>query len=669
MAERGVQAGRNQTRPGPRQELLLRSGSWLAAFAALLGLQAGVRPDAVWQPLALVLLLFTPLLTIARAARGAVAAPALASLLLIVSALLERPERPGLGLFLLVWWSALAHRQFGWKTPSGPGSPGAAPPSLFVFGVEVFAALVVLFVGDPAALALQVIVPALAILHFVVGLAFARQSAPLRWGLAVTAGALGALAAQTIWAPDPVPGPAWLLPTLMLILAARPPKPGAWPGGWLDLLGGSAARIMVVSFAGLCALGSLALAIPLSAQGGPVPLIDAAFTAVSATCVTGLSVFDVGSRLSGFGQVALLLLIQVGGLGMMTFAAAATVWLGGRLSVVHENAAADLLGGEARKDLRRALEVVLWVTCVSEALGAICLFPSFLRAGHTVGDALWQAVFTAISAFCNAGFALKPDSLMSFREDPWALLVVSALIVVGGLGPAVVVGLPRLMRGRASLHARLVVATTLVLLVAPTPLFLAAEWNVGLAGLGPVDRVVNAFFQAVTARTAGFNSLDMATLSPASWTTFILLMFVGGSPASTAGGVKTTTIAVVLLAVLAAVRGEREVVAFGRRLPHRVVYEAAAITTVGVLAAAAALLALQLTQDIGVEALLFEVVSALATVGLSIGATAQLDQVGKLIVMVCMFAGRVGPLTLFLVLATRERRTPPRPPIEAVPVG
>ena len=429
-------------------------------------------------------------------------------------------------------------------------------------------------------------------------------------------------------------------------------------------------QLLVLSFGAIATLGTLLLVLPISSTStGSLHLVDAAFTAVSATCVTGLIVLDTPVDLTTFGQFVVLALIQVGGLGIMTFAAAASVYLGRRLAVREEVLAAEMIGGaSARRDLKKALGTVLGVTAVSELVGASALFVLFASEGEPAGSALWRACFTAVSAFCNAGFALQSDSLVPYQRAPAVLFVVGTLILVGGLGPLVVVALPGLRRGRGSLHTRLVVVTTALLVVVPWVAILALEWSHALAGLGFGHKLVNALFQSVTLRTAGFNSIDFSSLRGATWTLMILCMFVGGSPGSTAGGVKTTTFAVLLLALTATIRGRSEAEAFGRRIPHRTVYEAAAISTVGVLTGAAVLVALQVTQRLPLDAAVFEVVSALGTVGLSMGATGQLDDVGKVVIMAAMFAGRVGPLTLFIFLLGRRHPTR-RYPLEAVQVG
>ena len=585
-----------------------------------------------------------------------------------VLTLVQRPQAPGPGLvvmlaagMLVVSASDLLREE--WATVSGRRRmPGAAGGAL----IGCAALLAVHPVGVPRGLALASMALVL--------LASATRDWRKDVGEVLPVGITGGLAAvAAIAVGTGHEGLTMALAALMgpaALLAAAVQSPTSTVPAMLSFVVASPARTMVLGFLAICAVGSALLALPFAAEGPAVSLIDAAFTAVSATCVTGLIVVDTPEVYSAAGELIVLLLIQVGGLGIMTFASAASALLGQRMSLNQERTAANLIGPEARRDLRGALRNVLLVTFGTETIGALLLLPAFLLRGDGFVQALWRAVFTAISAFCNAGFALQTDSLLPYADSPWVLTVVSLCIVLGGLGPAVVLALPRLARGHGSLHGKLVVVTTLALLVVPTVLYALLEWRASLAGLGPVDRLFNAWFQSVTLRTAGFNSVDLTQVNPATWTIMVLCMFVGGSPGSTAGGAKTTTMAVLALAVVAAVRGRSEAFAFGRRLPHRTVYEAAAIASAGMSAVIGGLVALQLTQAIPLHLALFEVVSALGTVGLSVGATPMLDSVGKIIIMGCMFAGRVGPLTLFVFLAEQQGDHPaPRPPIEYVPVG
>jgi trk system potassium uptake protein TrkH len=441
---------------------------------------------------------------------------------------------------------------------------------------------------------------------------------------------------------------------------------------WWQVFFGHPARLLLSTFLALCALGAVLLALPECSAGSPVRFIDAAFTAVSAVCVTGLTVLDTPRDFSLTGQVAILVLIQLGGLGIMTFSTAAMRLLRRRMSLRQEGAMASLLSAEDRGRLYGAARRLIVFTFYCELAGALLLFFLFLGCGDAVAQALWRAVFTAVSAFCNAGFALQSDSLVVYQHSPAVLHVVAALIVIGGLSPAAALAVPGLLGGRPlrlSAQARLVLFTTAFLLCFGAVFVAATEWNSTLRGLSFWDRVHNAWFQSVTLRTAGFNSVDMAALHPATLSLMTVWMFIGGSPGGTAGGIKTTTAVLLVLALVAAVCGRWQVTAFGRRIPHRSVYKAIAIVVVAAGAVFFAFLALQLTQSMPTETAFFEAVSAFGTVGLSLGGTAALDGIGKIIVMLCMFTGRVGPLTLFMFLSTRSVQDPWQRPEEEIEVG
>ena len=431
------------------------------------------------------------------------------------------------------------------------------------------------------------------------------------------------------------------------------------------------ARLLITTFLTSGLVGGLVLTLPACARDGvDISLLDAMFTSFSAVCVTGLGVLDTARDFSGIGQGVILTLLQIGGLGTMTFSAAAIVFLGRRLTLRHEAAMTSLLSPDERGALGRALRRVLLMTVVFEALGAFLLTVLFRGAGDGWGAALWRGVFTSISAFCNAGFSLQSDSLVGYADHAPILLVVSLLIVVGGLGPLVVGALPAWARGRrVSLHARIVLVTTLVLLIGPMLFLLVVEWSGSLAGMGLGDRLCNAWFQSVTLRTAGFNSVDMATLHPASTTVMVVLMFIGGSPGSTAGGIKTTTAAVVLAAAWASVRGRERPVLFRHALPTATVNRALAITLVGGATVVGATVLLQLTQQAPLDRLLFEAASASGTVGLSLGVTPTLDGIGRVLIIACMFAGRVGPLSLFFFLLGQDHASRASRPTQDVPVG
>ncbi len=440
--------------------------------------------------------------------------------------------------------------------------------------------------------------------------------------------------------------------------------------GWAVVLE-HPARLVATTFAGLCAAGTLVLALPLSARSGHgIGVLDAMFTATSAACVTGLTVLDSGRAFSGFGQAVLLILIQLGGLGIMTFYTLALRALGLRMGLRQELAVTEAALVHGQSTLHRALGNVIGLTAACEVAGAAALSVLFWSDGRDWATAVWQGVFTSVSAFCNAGFALEPDNLMGYRERPAVLGVVGLLIVLGGLAPAAVFSIPVWLRGGlVTLQVRLVWLVTLGLLAVGFVAFLAFEWTNTLRSLPWAHKLANAAFQSVTLRTAGFNSVDIGATLPATQQIMLALMFIGGSPGGTAGGIKTTTVALLLLAVSSALRGQSEVTVFEKRIVPASVYRAAAVATVGVLSVMAVVLALMLTQPLPPQVAMFEAVSALGTVGLSTGGTALLDGIGKVIVGGAMFAGRVGPLTLFLLLGERHARSLWRFPDAEVDVG
>lgn len=501
------------------------------------------------------------------------------------------------------------------------------------------------------------------------GRALLRSRGRLRV-LAMLGGVVAGVAA--LWS---VPGLALLLAAavpggLLVLLPAAAAGPTSLVDQWLSTLLGHPARLLITTFTVVGVVGGVALTMPSASTDAPLTIVDGLFMAFSAVCVTGLSVIDVPVALTGLGEAIVLLLIQVGGLGILTFTTTAFLVMG-NLDVRSEGIAARMLASETpRASLGPALRRVLLVTAIAELVGALVLTLLFVAGGEPLASALWRGTFTAISAYCNAGFALQSDSLVTYQAQPLVVGTVSALIIVGGLGPAVVLALPAWVRGRpTSLTVRVVLATSGWLLVTPALLFTIMEWNHSLAGLGAFDRVLNAWFLSVTTRTAGFNSVDMTALTPATVTLVIILMAIGGSPGSTAGGLKTTTAAVLFLASLATSRGASRVEIGRRAIPEATVRRALATTGAFAVVAACVLVFVQLTQPISPMAAAFEVISALGTVGLSLGATAELDAVGRLAITLTMLVGRVGALTFLGVLLPLAPVRPALRPQEDLPIG
>lgn len=421
------------------------------------------------------------------------------------------------------------------------------------------------------------------------------------------------------------------------------------------------AQYVVVAFLVATAVGSLLLLLPASAQErGTTTPIEALFTAASAVCVTGLTVVDTATHWSGVGQWVILGLIQVGGLGIMTLSSLIVLTLARRLGLRQRLNAAASTNSLDLADVRGLLIGITKLTFVFEAVAAALLALRFwLEHGEPLGRAAYLGLFHSVSAFNNAGFALYTDNFVGFNDDAFLLLVVGATIVAGGLGfPAwVQVGRHPWRPHWWSLHAKLTVATTAVLIVVGTVLLAWFEWSnpATLGRLSGWDSTVNALFHAITPRTAGFNSIDVAGLREPSLLLTEILMFIGGGSGSTAGGIKVTTFALLGFVMWAEARGDPEVVVFDRRIPHAGQRQALSVALLAVgMVVASTMVLLSITPQVRAD-LLFEVISALGTVGLSTGITPALTTPAQLVVVGLMLVGRVGPITLFAALVLRER--------------
>lgn len=433
------------------------------------------------------------------------------------------------------------------------------------------------------------------------------------------------------------------------------------------------ARLMVVSFGGVALLGGFLLTLPQAVNDiRQVSFLDALFTATSAVCVTGLTVNDVSVTYSRFGQVIILGLVQVGGLGIMVLSSAFAILAGQRLRAKQSAMMMQMVDASSLVAVRRALLAIVGYTLAFEIVGGVLLYqlagahPEIAlgpgdpepRAG--AGDRLWWAVFHAVSAFCNAGFSLSHGNLVGFARA-WGLqTVIMGLIVLGGLGFPV---LDELVRSafqrlrwrrppRLSLHARVVLLTSAVLTVAPALLLLTLEWQHSLAVLAWYERPFAALFQAVTLRTAGFNTVSFAAMAPATLLLSCVVMFIGASPGSCGGGIKTTTATALAALARSELRGTRPRL-FDRQLPESTLARAVTVAVLSVLLVLLFTFLLLLTERHAPLACVFEVVSAFATCGVSTGITPDLSPAGKLVIVAAMLVGRVGPLTLALA-ATRH---------------
>ncbi|GIH96974.1 TrkH family potassium uptake protein [Planobispora siamensis] len=435
------------------------------------------------------------------------------------------------------------------------------------------------------------------------------------------------------------------------------------------------AQIIVTAFASAAAVGTALLASPLAGESGePTRLIDALFTSISAVCVTGLVVVDTGGHWSTFGEVVIMLLIQAGGLGIMTLATLFAVMVSGRLGLRARMWAQAETKALQMADLRRVIRNVVLFSLATEAVIATVLTIRFATGyGEPLGRAAYLGLFHAVSAFNNAGFGLLPDNLVRFATDAWICLPIAAGVIVGGLGFPVVFELLRSWRHprRWSVLTRITVVVTAVLLLAGFLVFTITEWA-NPRTLGPMDvpgKLLAGFFTGVMPRTAGFNSIDIAAMEPTSWLATDVLMFIGGGSAGTAGGVKVTTFAVLAYVLWAELRGENGVNAGHRRLTAAVQRQALTIALLSVALVIVSTYVLLAITPHSLDKLLFETISAFATVGLSTGITAALTPAGQLLVALLMFAGRVGPATLFSALALRTRVRRYEMPEEQVIVG
>ncbi|GAA0935681.1 TrkH family potassium uptake protein [Actinocorallia libanotica] len=421
------------------------------------------------------------------------------------------------------------------------------------------------------------------------------------------------------------------------------------------------AQIIVGGFAIAILIGTLLLMLPVATtdEAAATPL-TALFTATSAICVTGLVVVDTETHWSTFGEIVLMALFQVGGLGIMTLATLFALLVSGRVGLRARLLAQAETKTLSASDVRRVVRNVVIFSLVSEVLLTSVLTLRFLLGyGEGFGRAFYLGAFHAVSAFNNAGFALWPDSLVRFASDPWICLPIALAVVIGGLGFPVVFELARSWRrpSRWSVLTRITLGVTVTLLALGTATFTVFEWgNPGTFGALPESRRVMAgFFTAVMPRSGGFNLIDLNEMRSESWLVTDILMFIGGGSAGTAGGIKVTTFGLLAFVIWAELRGEDQVNVGHRRVPGSVQRQALTIALLGVgLVAAGTFLLLTISQ-LTLERAAFEVISAFGTVGLSLGATTTIPTSGQAMLVALMFIGRVGPVMLFSALAMRER--------------
>lgn len=436
-------------------------------------------------------------------------------------------------------------------------------------------------------------------------------------------------------------------------------------------------QIIMLSFLAVIFLGSLLLSLPISAADGKaVSYLDALFTATTATCVTGLVTLTTASAWSIFGQAVILVLIQVGGLGVVTIMSALMILLQKRMGIGDRLLIQDAFNLNSLSGIVRFVKRVILGTALVEGIGALLYMTVFVPEFGVKG--IWIAVFTSISAFCNAGMdIISNDSLCSYATNPIINLVTCALIVLGGIGYIVwwdVMGLRKGAAGRRrlSLHSKIAISTTLLLIFGGGLLILLFEYHNPrtIAELSLFDKLQVSLFQSVTTRTAGFATVPQQDLTNASSLLCLLLMFIGGSPVGTAGGIKTVTIAVLFASAFSAVRNRQEVTLFQRNIPKQAVSKAVAVTTMSFVILFTATLLLSAVCPGDPLDILFETVSATATVGLSRDLTPYLNAYGKIIIIGTMYLGRVGPISLALALNSgKKQQNIIKNPTEEISVG
>ena len=442
-------------------------------------------------------------------------------------------------------------------------------------------------------------------------------------------------------------------------------------GKWIKL---NPSRILAIGFLSLILIGTFLLMLPISTnEGHELSFIDALFEATSAVCVTGLVVVDTGTTFTVFGEMVLLFLIQIGGLGFMTIGVIIAIFLGKNIGLKGRLVIQESLNQLSLEGMVRLVKFVLIFTLIIEGIGAVVLS---IRWANEFGfpESIYYGIFHSISAFNNAGFDILGNfrSMTEYVGDFTIITTLSSLLIIGGIGYTVILDIwKKKSLKKLSLHTKLVLWITLILNVLGTILILVLEYNNPgtLGGLSIKDKILGAYFHGVVPRTAGFNSLNMPDLTMSSQFVTIMLMFIGGGSGGTAGGIKVTTFVIILLAVWNLIRGNDDVNIMERRLPKDLVYRAFAITVYSVGIVSLMIFILTITEEAPLNFILFEVISAFGTVGMSLGLTPELSTIGKVVIIFLMFIGRIGPLTLAFALAKKNNKLPYKYAEEKIMIG
>ena len=420
-------------------------------------------------------------------------------------------------------------------------------------------------------------------------------------------------------------------------------------------------QILALGFLIAILIGAILLSLPISSSSGEsTNFLDSLFTSTSAVCVTGLVTLDTSSHWSTFGQTVIMTLIEIGGLGFMSFAVLISLILGKKITLRERLVMQEAMNTYSIQGLVKMVRYVLIFTVSVQFFGALLLSTQFVPE-YGISKGVFYSIFHSISAFCNAGFDLFGTSLMGYSSNAVVILVISALIIIGGLGFTVLLEIYE-FKGikKLSLHSKLVIITSLILIVGGTVLMFLFELNnkATFGNMNMQDKLLNSFFASVSPRTAGFNSVVTTDMTMASKFLTIILMIIGGSPGSTAGGLKTVTCGILFLTVLSVIRGREDTEVFGRRFTKEVVYKSFTIVFIALALVIGVTMILSYTE-VGASFidLLYEATSALGTVGLTLGLTPKLSSIGKVLIIIMMYLGRVGPLTVMLALTRKKKKS------------
>ena len=442
-------------------------------------------------------------------------------------------------------------------------------------------------------------------------------------------------------------------------------------------------QIIILSFLCAIVIGTILLSLPFAVKdGNKISLVDSLFTATSATCVTGLIVKDTGSFFSPFGKIVILALFQIGGLGIMTFSTLFAIALGRKLTIRENVVIRRALNQQKVENLKDLIKYILAITLGVELIGAALLFLRWTRTENwTLTDTMINSIFHSISAFCNAGFSLFSTSFSRFFSDPYINIIMISLIFIGGIGFIVILDLPKLFAFRKgftkiNIQTKMVLTVSIILIVIGALAIFFMERNNVLAGSTFKDRIFASLFQSFTSRTAGFNTVNIGNLLTPTLLVIVFLMFIGASPGSTGGGIKTCTFGILFATVSAMLHNKSRVSAFKATIPKEVVRKALVVFFLAITWIFLSAVALSFTEQARLGnsgnyfmKILFEVTSAFGTVGLSTGITPHLSVFGKVLIIVTMFVGRIGPLTAALAIALQQEKVIYTYPEERVMVG